>query len=167
MSFIQEAGSGPSREISGTCGKSTLSMSSHSTGHAELSLGSSPWEILLRAGSENEPIQLHSTPVLTRRWNTNQERLDPPKLLGERRFIDNVLEKEDRVTEVIPLDEPHASSMVSFIYNSPSDFLTPLVEVPTRINLVAETTLSWSSQKSTPSGRASQVPIQTIVFLGG
>ena len=80
MSFIQEAESAPSREISGTCGKSTLSMSSHSTGHEELSLGSNPREILLRAGSENEPIQLHSTPVLTRRWNTNQERLGLVKL---------------------------------------------------------------------------------------
>ena len=71
--------------------------------------------------------------------------VDPPKLFGERKFIDNVLEKEDRVTEVILLDEPQASSMVSFIYNSPSDFLTPLVEFPTRLNLVSETTLSWSS----------------------
>ena len=71
MSFIQEAESAPSREISGTCGKSTLSMSSHSTGHEELSLGSNPREILLRAGSENDPPKLL----------LNDPPNDPPKLL--------------------------------------------------------------------------------------
>ena len=75
MPFRQEARSGPNHEISITGGESTHRMPSHSVRPAEHPLGGDLLETSLRAGSENNPIQLDSTPKIPPGWNTNQDRL--------------------------------------------------------------------------------------------
>ena len=75
----------------------------------------------------------------------------PPQFYGSRRFIDVVQEKYDLWMPTTVFSQ--AQEFPTFWVNSHSDLLTPLAEAPPRQILVAETTLSWSSRNSLPTGR--------------
>ena len=108
-------------------------------------------------GSQDNPIMIDSIPeqttsVTPKTRNSRPRRnVGPPQFYGNRRFIDVVQEKDDlgAITSVFS----QAPELSNFSVNSPSDLLTPLAEAPPRQILVAETTLSWSSRNSLPTGR--------------
>ena len=118
-----------------------------------------------REASEKNPILIETTPEELSpvghqpRPPRPRKNMGFPIFFGERRHIDIVLKKEDPVTEVIMLEDylptaPRANIPAI----SPSDFLTPFTEVPSKVTFVAETTLSWSSQKLHPIGTSQPHP---------
>ena len=71
--------------------------------------------------------------------------MGPPQFYDERRYVDIVEGAETHGHEPSPVSSP------AFLRLSLSDFLTPLAKAPHRQLLVAEITLTWSSN-STPTG---------------
>ena len=108
-------------------------------------------------GSQDNHIMIDSFPeqttsVIPKTRNSRPRRnVGLPQFYGNRRFIDVVQEKGDlgAITSVFS----QAPELSNFSVNSPSDLLSPLAEAPPRQILVAETTLSWSSRNSLPTGR--------------
>ena len=140
------------------------------TGHVESPLLSSEWtanndprEIVVihdantSEGSQDNPIMIDSIPeqttsVTPKTRNSRPRRnVGPPQFYGNRRFIDVVQEKDDLGAPTSVFSQ--APEFSTFSVNSPSDLLNPLAEAPPRHILVAETTLSWSSRNSLPTGR--------------
>ena len=168
--LLQQVDSGPNNELSFTGDDHTQSTTPKHTGSTEHPAVMDAPEAATREGSEKNPILLDSTPEELSpvrqqpRPSRPRRNVGPPKFFGERRYIDIVLEKEDTTTEVITLqDDKPNSPRATFTVTSTSDFLTQLAEVPSKTTHVAETTLSWSSQKSIPSGRVRHTPIHTIL----
>ena len=118
-------------------------------------------------GLQDNPILLDSTPeptispTIKPRHSRPRRNVGPPQFYGNRRFLDVVLENDDTGASPpifsSPTDIPRATLTVS----SPSDLLTPLAEAPPRQNIVAETTLSWSSKNSPPTVRPVISPTKT------
>ena len=73
-----------------------------------------------------------------------------PKSYGERRLV-------DKVEATLPRLDSDLVTPPAFSCCSPSDFLTPFTNSPQRQTMVAETTLTWSSNSSTPTGAAQSV----------
>ena len=120
-------------------------------------------------GSESNPILLDSTPedvaplVPQPRQSRPRRNVGPPKFFGDRRFIDLVLEKDDRTSRSVTVhDDTLNHTRATITITSPSDLITPLAEAPPISTLVAETTLPWSSQKTCPSKKANYIPTQSI-----
>ena len=109
-------------------------------------------------GSEGNPFTIDSAPEAVTKPITHQRQsgprrnVGPPKFFGDRRFIDVV-----RLT--VSPERPRATFMIS----SPSDFVTPLAEVPPLRTLATETTLTWLSKSSCPSVRPIYSPIMSIL----
>ena len=108
-------------------------------------------------GSQSNPIMIDSIPEQTisetpkTRNPRPRKNVGPPQFYGSRRFIDVVQEKDDLGMPTTVLSQ--VQEFPTFSVNSPSDLLTPLAEAPPSQILVAETTLSWSSRNSLPTGR--------------
>ena len=85
----------------------------------------------------------------------------PPKFYGDRRFIDQVTLGTETISAVDSDDEPlitfsggkSPKQNPSFCTTSPSDYLTPIDEIPRHTILVAETT---QDDLSTPSSQATR-----------
>ena len=122
---------------------------------------------------DKKPILLDSTPespfpLVYQPRTTRPRRNMPPNSSANEDTSATYSKKKDTVTETITLEvKTHTSLRANFKNNSPSEFLTPLVDLPSNHTLGTEITLSWSSQKSTPTGRASRTPIQTMRSSSG
>ena len=85
----------------------------------------------------------------------------PPKFYGDRRFIDKVTLGTETISAVDSDDEPlitfsgakSPQHNLTYCTTSPSDYLTPIDEIPSHTTLVAETT---QDQLSTPSSQATR-----------
>ena len=118
-------------------------------------------------GTSDDPIRVDSSPEKTvetpKTPISSKHRVrrnpGPPKFFGERRFIDQVTLGTETISAVDSDDEPlitfsgakSPKQIPSFCTTSPSDYLTPIDEIPRHTILVAETT---QDEFSTPSSQA-------------
>ena len=112
----------------------------------------------LTSGSAPKPLVLDNTPEetppivkQTRPSDRPRQIVGPPQLYGERRYVDKAEE-----TETLPRPEIDSETPTAFSCWSHSDFLNPLTNSSQRQKLVAETTLTWSTN-STPTGTAHSI----------
>ena len=97
-------------------------------------------------------------------WQQNQSarsgrNVGPPQFYGERRYVDNIEE-----TETLPIVETKCVTPPAFPCCSPSDFITPITISPQKQTMVAETTLTWSSNNSTPTGAVHSVSMTSTLW---
>ena len=120
-------------------------------------------------GTSDDPIRVDSSPEKTvetpKTPISSKHRVrrnpGPPKFFGERRFIDQVTLGTETITAVDSDDEPlitfsgakSPKQIPSFCTTSPSDYLTPIDEIPRHTILAAETT---QDEFSTPSSQATR-----------
>ena len=120
-------------------------------------------------GTSDDPIRVDSSPEKTVETPKTPISLKhrarrnpgPPKFYGDRRFIDQVTLGTETMSAVDSDDEPLITFSgaksprpnVTYCTTSPSDYLTPIDEIPRHTTLVAETT---QGQFSTPSSQATK-----------
>ena len=118
---------------------------------------------LSSAGSASDLIVLDSTPeetppIATQTSSATRPRrnVGPIQFYGESRYVDIVdVSETEHGPEKSPVTTP------TFVCLSPSDFLTPLTNPPHRQMLVAETTLTGSSN-SASTGNAQTAPLTPL-----
>ena len=123
--------------------------------------------ITIPTGASDDPIRVDSSPEKTVEIpktpisSTLRARRNPgpPKFYGDRRFIDQVTLGTETISAVDSDDEPLITFSgaksprpnLTYCTTSPSDYLTPIDEIPRHTTLVAGTT---QDQFSTPSSQA-------------
>ena len=114
-------------------------------------------------GKGDNPIRIDSSPEKTletpKTTKSNKPRPrrnpGPPKFYGDRRFIDQVTLGAETIETADSDDEPlitfsgSKNLQTTFPSDSPSDYLTPLEDIPFHPTLVAETTQGSSSTPTT------------------
>ena len=96
-------------------------------------------------GSEGYPIIIYSVtesvaePIILPRHARPRKDVGSPKLFGDRRFIDVMLERDETETTLPTQPNFYDKPRAIFVISSPSDLLTPLAEAPPVRTLVAET----------------------------
>ena len=126
--------------------------------------------VTLPTGTSDDPIRVDSSPEKTvetpktpipAKLRTRRNP-GPQKFYGDRRFIDQVTLGTETISAVDSDDEPlitfsgakSPKQNFSYCTTSPSDYLTPIDEIPRHTILVAETT---QDQLSTPSSQATRI----------
>ena len=120
-------------------------------------------------GTSDDPIRVDSSPEKTVETPKTpissklraRRNPAPPKFYGDRRFIDKVTLGTETISAVDSDDEPlitfsgakSPQHNLTYCTTSPSDYLTPIDEIPSHTTLVAETT---QDQLSTPSSQATR-----------
>ena len=120
-------------------------------------------------GTSDDPIRVDSSPEKTVETPKTpissklraRRNPGPPKFYGDRRFIDQVTLGTETISAVDSDDEPLITFSgaksprpnLTYCTTSPSDYLTPIDEIPRHTTLVAETT---QDQFSTPSSQATR-----------
>ena len=126
--------------------------------------------ITIPTGTSDDPIRLDSSPEKTVETSKtpisikphSRRNPGPPKFYGDRRFIDQVtlgtetntaVDSDDELLITISSEKSPRTKM-TYCTASPSDYLTPIEDIPRHTTLVAETA---QGPFSTPSSRTTKV----------
>ena len=137
--------------------------------------------ITIPTGTSDDPIRLDSSPEKTLETPKtpgsikprSRRNPGPPKFYGDRRFIDQVTLGTETISVEDSADEPlitfsnSKSPRTQTIYStaSPSDYLTPVEDIPWHPTLVAETTQIPSSTTTSRSADVASLPSPLVELV--